>query len=89
MKYLVRGAESAERIDCYIAFTKIDSQRKIDALHSHFVFGREVGVAAALNELPQPKLSQVIDRLNEVAGLCERFYDIKQHEINKTVKGYK
>ena len=89
MKYLVRGMESAERIDCLLAFTKIDSERKIEALHSHFVGGRAIGVAAALNEMTQSKLSNVIDTLNEIAGLCERFYDVKQHEINKTVKGYK
>ena len=89
MKYLVRGAESAARINCLLAFTKIDSDSKVAALHDHFVKGREVCVAANLNEIPQSKLSKVIVTLNEIAGLCERFYDVKQYEINKTVKGYK
>ena len=81
MKYLLRGMESAAKINSLLALTKIDSERKIDALHAHFVRGYEVTSAAALHELPQPKLTQAISALNKVAGLCEKFHEIKLHEI--------
>ena len=81
MKYLLCGMESTAKINCLLALTKIDSERKIDALHAHFVKGYEVTSAAALCGLPQPKLTQAITKLNEIAGLCEKFHELKLYEL--------
>ena len=79
MRYLMQGMESKETIDNLISGTKIDSQRKIDALHYHFVKGANISSAAAAHTLPQPNLTDAIETLNKIAGICEKHHEIKMH----------
>lgn len=81
MKYLVQGMESTAKIDCLLALTKIDSERKIKALHHHFVRGIDIALAASMCSLPQPNLTEVIDALNKVAAQCEKFHELKIYQL--------
>lgn len=80
MKYLIIGMESKAKIDCLLMATKIDSARKIEALHHHFVGGMGISAAAAMAELQQSKLTNAIEVLNKFAGICENFHEIKLRE---------
>ena len=82
MNYLLQGMESPDKIRCLLSFTKINSENKIDGLMLHFVHGNGASSAAALSGVPQQKLAEAIKALNIVAGYCERFYEIKQRELN-------
>lgn len=84
ISYLLCGMESKEMIDCLISGTKIDSDRKVKALHYHFVDGANVGNAAMACGLPQPNLTDAIEALNKVAAMCEKF-----HELKMLSKAYK
>lgn len=77
MKYLVQGMETTEKINCLLKLTKITSERKIKALHYHLVNGADITNAAMAYSLPQPKLTEVVNDLNEVAGHCEKYHEIK------------
>lgn len=79
VKHLLQGMESKAMIDCLIAGTKINSERKIAALHEYFVKGRSLDESAELNDLPQPNLSAAIDTLNSIAGVCVRYHELKMH----------
>ena len=79
MKHLMQGMESKAMIDCLLTATKIDSQRKIDALHYHFVDGANISNAAMAHNLPQPNLTDAIEVLNKVAGICEKYHELKIH----------
>ena len=80
MKYLVQGMESTRKINILLALTKIDSERKVKALHLHFVTGASVGDAARTYGMPQPNLSACIDTLNIIAGHCEEFHELKVYK---------
>lgn len=82
MKYLVQGMESAEKINCLLALTKIDSERKIKALHYHFVNGIDVDLAASMSSLPQPNLTEVIHTLNAVAEKCEKYHELRIYQLS-------
>ena len=75
--HLMIGLESAKMIDCLIGGTKITGERKIKALHDHFVRGRPIGTAAVINDLPQSNLSDAIEALNKIAGVCQKFHELK------------
>lgn len=77
--YLMQGMESKEMIDCLLSVTKIDSERKIGALHYHFVDGANISNAAAAHNLPQPNLTDAIETLNKVAEACEKYHELKMH----------
>ena len=79
MKYLLQGMESKSMINCLLALTKIDSERKKKALHYHFVDGADITNAAIAHGLPQPNLTDAIATLNNVAGHCEKFHELKMH----------
>ena len=82
-KYLIQGMETTSKITCLLAGTKIDSERKIKALYYHFVDGAEICNAASAFHLPQPNLTDVIEALNKVAGVCEKYHELKLHERSK------
>ena len=79
MSTLLRGMESKAMIDCLISGTKIDSERKIKALHLYFVNGFDIGLAASTSGVPQPNVTGVIGTLNKVASVCERYHELKMH----------
>lgn len=80
MNYLLQGMESTSKINCLLSLTKIDSERKINGLHNHFVKGLGVSSAAAFADIAQPKLTEAIKVLNKVALACEAFHEIKLRE---------
>lgn len=83
-KYLMQGMESEDMIRCLISATKIDSERKINALIYHFVVGAGVSNAAAAHSLPQPNLTDAIDALNKIAGVCVKYHELKMHSKTYT-----
>jgi len=81
MKYLVQGMESKQKINCLLALTKIESDRKINALHYHFVDGADITNAAIAHQLPQPNLTDAIDTLNKIAEHCEKYHELKIYQL--------
>lgn len=80
MNYLTQGMESKAKIDCLLSGTKIDSERKIKALHYHFVDGANISSAAAAHGLPQSNLTDAIAALNKIAAVCEKYHEIMVHD---------
>jgi len=81
MNYLLQGMETTAKINCLLELTKIDSERKIKALHYHFVVGADITNSAIAHSLPQPKLSEAIKTLNKVAEHCEKYHELKIYEL--------
>ncbi len=81
MKQLVPGMETREKIDCLLALTKIEDGPKIDAIYYHMVDGAAQSRAAVAYGVKQSKLSEAVATLNKVAGLCERFHELKVHQL--------
>ena len=81
MKYLVQGMESTKKVNCLLKLTKIDSERKLRAIHLHLVTGASIGDAARTYDIPQPNLTECINKLNAVAVVCEEFHELKVYEI--------
>ena len=75
--YLVQGMESKGKINCLLNLTKIDSERKVKAIHYHFVDGHDISTAAIMFDVPQPNITDAIKTLNKVAEQCEKFHEIK------------
>lgn len=79
MKYLLQGMETRATIDALLAFTKIKSGPKIDAIYYHLVGGAQLGRAAAAHGVSQSKLSEAVTTLNEMAGYAEKFHELRVH----------
>lgn len=79
MRYLLRGMETREGVDALLAFTKIESGPKIDAIYWHLIEGAPIGRAAIAFGVSQSKLSEAIATLNEVAEKAEKFHELKVH----------
>jgi len=77
MRYLLRGMETREGVDSLLAFTKIESGPKIDAIYWHLIDGAQLGRAAVAFGVSQSKLSEAIDKLNDVAEKAEKFHELK------------
>jgi len=81
MRQLLIGMESQAMIDCLLKLTKIKGEGKLKALTEHFVNGRGVGAAAAYADIPQPKVTLVTDILNDVAGVCEEYHELRLKQL--------
>lgn len=80
MRYLLQGMETRPTIDALLAFTKITSGPKIEAVYYHLIGGAQLGRAAAAYSVSQSKLSEAITTLNEMAGYAEKFHELRVHE---------
>lgn len=67
MRILLQGLETTERIEKVLAATRIRSERKIKALHDHFVKGTYLAGAAWLNDLDPDKLGELVKKFHKVA----------------------
>ena len=85
MRYLTQGKETTARINILLSMTKITGERKIKALHHHFVKGLDIGAAAAASSLPQPNLTEVITTLNEVAESFEKYYESRMLDLSSSL----
>ena len=79
MKYLLQGMETRETIDALLAFTKIKSGPKLDAIYWHFISGAPIGKAAIAFGTSQSHLTEAIATLNDVAEKAEKFHELKVH----------
>lgn len=80
MRQLLQGMETRATIDTLLALTKITSGPKIDAIYFHLVAGASLGRSAVAHGVPQPKLSEAVTTLNEVAAHCEKYHELKVYE---------
>ena len=83
----MQGMETEALIDCLLSLTKIDSERKIKALKLHFVNGFDITNAASQADIAQPKVSEAVKALNEIAKHCEKFLEIKRYSSSYQLKG--
>ncbi len=72
MKTLIKGIEQPEYITLLLQLCKINSENKIDALHSHFCRGLSVEASAVFNDVKPQNLHSTIKRLNEMAAIVEK-----------------
>jgi len=84
MKYLVRGAESVERVALLLKFTRINSEPQIDGINDFLCKGAPLDIAAGSNGIEKPNLSRALSILDEKAGIYEA---LKEEEgVFKSVK---
>lgn len=81
VKYLVKGGESKERIDCLIELTNIRSEKAISAIKDHLYEGMTTINASELNK--HEHLSRDIKVLNKAAGIVERIKDLDWARFKK------
>lgn len=86
MRYLLQGMETREGVDALLAFTKIESGPKIDAIYWHLIEGAPISRAAMAFGVSQSKLSEAITTLNEVAKKAEKFHELKVHRPESVAK---
>ncbi len=87
MKMLVRGLESAERVNLLLSLTRIESEQIIKALHDYLVNGRTDTGAAAINMIEQSNFNRALSKLNKVASTVEKIKEIDwEHLEVKSVK---
>ena len=79
MKYLLQGMETRATVDALLAFTKITSGPKLDAIYYHLVQGCALSRAAVMYGVSQSHLSEAITKLNKVAKYAERYHELKVH----------
>lgn len=77
MKVLIKGMESQARIDLLLQLTKVESEDKIKALYDHFCKGSTISAAAALNDVKQPKLAELIAKIERIAVVNEKLFELK------------
>jgi len=77
MKYLVRGAESPERIALLLKFTRITSEPQIDAITDYLCKGRPLDISAGSNGIKESNLNRALSKLDEKTGIHEALKDLE------------
>ena len=77
MKVLIKGMETQARIDLLLQLTKVKSENKKQALYDHYCNGSTVSAAAALNGVKQPKLAELIAKIERIAVINEKLFELK------------
>ncbi len=74
---LFQGCEHIEDVELLFQLTKIDSDAKKQAMIDHLCKGMDAVSAQAFNGVSQPKFSETLKRLNEVADITGQLLERK------------
>lgn len=74
---LFAGCEKLEDIELLFLLTKIDSDAKKQAMIDHLCKGVDTVTAQLINGVSQPKFSETLKRLNEVADVVGQILERK------------
>ena len=77
MSRLIQGQESEAKINLLLAFTRITSVNKIDALKLHLVKGCPTVMAYELCDVKQQNFYSTLEALNKVYTIHEKLKDLE------------
>jgi len=69
--------ESDKTISLILKLTKITSDNLKAAIYDHFVKDYSISQSSAINCVPQPKLTNAVKRLNEIAEIANKISHAK------------
>lgn len=76
MSKLIQGQESEAKINLLLAFTRIVSVNKIDALKMHLVKGYPTVMSYELCDVKQQNFYSTLEALNKVYTIHEKLNDL-------------
>ena len=74
---LFKGCEHIEDVELLFQLTRIDSDAKKQAMIDHLCKGMDAVAAQTFNRVSQPKFSETLKRLNEVADIAGQLLERK------------